>query len=229
MCTACVGLFEDYNLGLPFPKINPEPVDKVVLIWGGASSVGSCGIQAAKAAGLEVASTASAHNAEYCKSIGADYVFDYKKEGVVEEIVGALKGKAFAGVFAAVMGEDVYIKSAEIAIQLGGKQMVATVLPENMAYDKPLPGGVQIGYSEFSDLVLGDTLLTSRKDWGDSLKNTPLGPAIWERWMPAALANGTLQCKPDAYVVGQGLEKIQEACDLMRAGASARKYVVELP
>lgn len=150
MCTACTGLFEDYNLGLPYPEVNPKPVNKTILIWGGASSVGSCGIQAAKAAGLEVATTASAKNFDYCRSIGADYVFDYKTETLVEDVVAALKGKDFAGVFAAVMGEDVYIKSAEIAIQLGGKQMVATVLPPQMKYDKPLPGGVEIGYSKLS-------------------------------------------------------------------------------
>ena len=150
MCTACTGLFEDYNLGLPYPEVNHEPVNKVVLVWGGASSVGSCGIQAAKAAGLEVATTASAKNADYCKGIGADYVFDYKTETLVDDVVATLKGKDFAGVFAAVMGEDVYAKSAEIAIQLGGKQMVATVLPPQMKYDKPLPGGVEIGYSKLS-------------------------------------------------------------------------------
>lgn len=158
MCTACTGLFEDYNLGLPYPEVSPKAVDKVVLIWGGASSVGSCGIQAAKAAGLEVATTASVKNADYCRSIGADYVFDYKTETIVDDVIKALKGKDFAGVFAAVMGEDVYIKSAEIAIGLGGKQMVATVLPEQMKYEHPLPGGVQIGYSELSTCQRTDRL-----------------------------------------------------------------------
>ena len=48
------------------------------------------------------------------------------------------------------------------------------------------------------------------------------------KWMPAALANGSLKCKPDPKVVGQGLEKIQEACDLIGKGVSATKLVVEL-
>lgn len=148
MCTACTALFEDYNLGLPFPQVEPEPVNKVILVWGGASSVGSCGIQAAKSAGLEVAATASAKNFDYCRSIGADHVFDYKSDTVVDDVVSALKGKEFAGVFAAVMGEDVYNKGAEIATKLGGKQMVATVLPPAMKHDRPLPGGVELGYSK---------------------------------------------------------------------------------
>ena len=149
MCTAATALFEEYNLGLPLPQVEPpKPVGKVVLIWGGASSVGSCGIQASKSAGLEVATTASVHNHEYCRSIGADYVFDYKKEGIVDDIVKALKGKEFAGVFSAVFGEDVYIKGAEIASRLGGKQMVATVLPLTMKTDVKLAEGVELGYSK---------------------------------------------------------------------------------
>ncbi len=47
--------------------------------------------------------------------------------------------------------------------------------------------------------------------------------------MTAALANGSLKCKPDPHVVGQGLEAIQEACDMMGKGASAQKFVVEIP
>ena len=148
MCTAAVGLFEKDRLELPYPQVEPKPSGKVLLIWGGSSSVGNCGIQAAKAAGLTVATTAGAHNLEYCKSIGADYAFDHKSESVVDDVVSALKGKEFAGVFDAVIGAETYIKSAEIASQLGGKQMVATVLPAMMAYNEPLPGGVEIAYSK---------------------------------------------------------------------------------
>ncbi|KAK3725941.1 hypothetical protein LTR37_000089 [Vermiconidia calcicola] len=212
MCTACTGLFEKSTLGLPLPQLQPKPNGKVLVVWGGSSSVGSCAIQAAKAAGFEVAATAGAHNLEYCKSIGADYAFDYKTDTLVEDVVAALKGKDSAGVFNAVMGEETYIKCAEIASQLGGTQIMSSVLPPNMPYDKPLPGGVKLAYNFCYEL-----------------KGTEVGPAIWQQWVPAALANGTLKCKPDAYVVGQGLEKIQEAVDAWKSGASARKYVVEIP
>lgn len=55
-----------------------------------------------------------------------------------------------------------------------------------------------------------------------------VGPAVWADWLPKALANGTLKCKPDPLVVGKGLEKIQEACDRGMKGVSAAKLVVEL-
>ena len=149
MCAAAVGLFEKDNLKLGLPSAVSKAVSgKAVLVWGGSSSVGSCAIQAAKSAGYVVAATAGQHNLEYCKSLGADFVFDHRSGSVVEDVVAALKSKEFCGVFAAVMGEDVYVKSAEICVQLGGVQMVSTVLPPFMPYEKPLPGDVKLVYSK---------------------------------------------------------------------------------
>ena len=66
-------------------------------------------------------------------------------------------------------------------------------------------------------------------DWGAWLRDTQVGPAIWHDWVPGALTNGSLKCKPGPDIVGQGLEKIQEAVDMMKSGASAQKFVVEIP
>jgi len=129
LSTAAVGLFDKDTLALPFPQIHPKPTGKVVLVWGGGSSVGSCAIQLLVAAGLEVAATASAHNLEYLKGLGAKYVFDHKSASVVEDIVGALEGKMFAGAFNAVMPPDTFVKCGRIASRLGGRKHVATVLP----------------------------------------------------------------------------------------------------
>jgi hypothetical protein len=37
-----------------------------------------------------------------------------------------------------------------------------------------------------------------------------------------------MKCKPDSQVVGEGLEYVQEALDLMAKGVSAKKLVVKL-
>lgn len=47
-------------------------------------------------------------------------------------------------------------------------------------------------------------------------------------WMAKALENGTLQCKPDPTVIGEGLESIQLGLDVLRKGVSATKIVVRL-
>lgn len=71
-----------------------------------------------------------------------------KSETIVEDIVKALKGKDFAGAFDAIIGPETYVKCAEITHQLGGTQILQTVLPAHMPYDEPLPGKVEIRYSK---------------------------------------------------------------------------------
>ncbi|OCK77228.1 zinc-binding oxidoreductase CipB [Lepidopterella palustris CBS 459.81] len=214
LSTAAVSLFQKDTLALPHPQINPKPNGKVILVWGGGSSVGSNGVQLAKAAGFEVAATASAHNFDYLKGLGADYVFDARKEDVVDDIVTTLKGKEFGGAFAAISEPDTIRKCAQIASKLGGNKFVATVLPgpPTMAVPEGLPADVKTSYC-----------------WGSSLKHNEVGDAIYGKWVTAALANGQLKCKPDPLVVGQGLGKIQDALAKWREGVSARKVVVELP
>lgn len=60
------------------------------------------------------------------------------------------------------------------------------------------------------------------------MKGNEVGDAVFVEWIPKALANGTLKCKPDGKVVGKGLESIQAACDAWSAGVSAQKIVVEI-
>lgn len=51
---------------------------------------------------------------------------------------------------------------------------------------------------------------------------------VWVEWLTPALERGIMRCKPEPEVVGQGLGVLQEACDLMGKGVSAKKLVVEL-
>lgn len=64
-----------------FRKLPMENI-KTILIQGGAGGVGGFGVQLAKNAGKTVISTASEHNHDYVKSLGADHVIDYRDEDV---------------------------------------------------------------------------------------------------------------------------------------------------
>jgi len=55
-----------------------------VLIVGGSGGVGSFAVQLAKIAGAEVSALAGSSNHEFMRSLGADYVFDYKDDFVKE-------------------------------------------------------------------------------------------------------------------------------------------------
>lgn len=97
--TAAHGLFHPDYLGLPYPTTNPKKTGQIILVWGGASSVGSCAIQLAVAAGIDVVTTASANNFEYCKKLGARAVFDYKDASVVDNLKKELANGKLAGVY----------------------------------------------------------------------------------------------------------------------------------
>jgi hypothetical protein len=60
------------------------------------------------------------------------------------------------------------------------------------------------------------------------LKDNEVGPAIFEAFLPKALAAATFQSKPSAEVVGKGLEAVQGGLDELKKGVSAKKYVISL-
>lgn len=157
MCTAAVTLFQKDTLALDLPRLDAKPNGKVVLAWGGASAVGTNGIQLLKAAGYDVAAVAGERNHQYCKDLGAKYVFDHRALDVEKQILEALKGKTFAGVSCFIMSQDIIAMCARIAAQLGDNaknKFVATVMAPGMDYQGELPEGVSIGYCKCSWFVV---------------------------------------------------------------------------
>ncbi|MFE4145065.1 zinc-binding dehydrogenase [Peribacillus sp. YIM B13472] len=75
-----------------FRKLPMEQIE-TILIHGGAGGVGGFGVQLAKHAGKKVISTASSHNHEYVKSLGADYVIDYNEENVITRVMEITSGR----------------------------------------------------------------------------------------------------------------------------------------
>ncbi|MCK6259111.1 zinc-binding dehydrogenase [Fictibacillus sp. KIGAM418] len=105
---------------LPFDQV------ETILIHGGAGGVGGFGVQMAKLAGKLVISTASSHNHDYVKSLGADYVIDYREEDIKAKVMEITSGRGVDAVVDAVsrqsatdsldllafMGHIVYIAGA---------------------------------------------------------------------------------------------------------------------
>ena len=205
--TASCGLFQKDFLALQYPTLTPKPTGKTVLVWGGATSVGSNAIQLAVAAGYEVIATASAKNFEYVKNLGAREAFDYNSKTVTDDLVNACKSTTVAGVFAATHAPGVYESCAEFLLQSEGVRFIAACRhpPENV------PDGISI-----------------KMMFASTLKDNEVSKVVYEDFLPKALAEGKYIAAPDAEVVGKGLEIVQSAFEVQKKGMSAKKVVVLL-
>jgi NADPH:quinone reductase-like Zn-dependent oxidoreductase len=209
VCTASCGLFHPDFLELSLPTWpKRESTGKALLVWGGASSVGSNAIQLATSAGYDVIATASAKNFDHVKSLGATVVVDYQNPDVVANLMETIKDRNMVGAFDAIGG-----LSWAPLIELFSKVVVAnpfiaTVLPN---FPTDLLNGIVI--KQVQALYIMDNHVSK---------------AIWEDFLPNALEEGSYVPAPPPQVVGQGLGALQDAVDLQMQGMSARKAVVVL-
>lgn len=234
--TAAAGLFEKDQLGLDHSRLgSATPRDEVVVIWGGATAVGGNAIQLARAAGYRVVTTASPKNHDRMRRLGADAVFDYRDPDAAARIVEAVGGSRVAGVLAVAVG------SAEPCLRIAratGATRIAMASPPVSFYDQPRRGGLSLARIRLF-LTLGTRMallqvgsrvrgITPSFIWGSAIATSPVGPAVWRGYLPAALASGSHELYPEARIAGDGLPAIQGAIDTLRGGVSARKLVITL-
>ncbi|KAI9670380.1 MAG: hypothetical protein M1817_004423 [Caeruleum heppii] len=207
LSTAAAGLYQS-DLALPDPSTSPIPTGKTILVWAGSSSVGSSAIQLAVAAGLEVVTTASKHNFEYCKKLGAREVVDYRSPSVVEDLVAALPKGKVVGAFDAIGKRDTIMVIAQVLTQVGADFISAV-----QSAPEDLPANIK-----------------SKPIFATSVAAEPDGTAkaVYKDFLPAALASGQWKPAPGPKVVGTGLEQLQAGVDILRKGVSATKLVVTL-
>jgi NADPH:quinone reductase-like Zn-dependent oxidoreductase len=230
LTTAAAGLFEKDQLNLQLPS-GAKPTGKTLIVWGGSTSVGCNTIQLGVAAGYEVFTTASPANFELCKRLGASQVFNYKSKTVVADMLAALKGKTCAG--AMTIGDGGAEACMEILSQVPGNKFIAMASfpvlkeePKSLATLKTMYHFVSwIVAFKSRGLVKG---VKSNFLIGSSIGYNDIGRAIWEDYVPKALADGTFIPAPEPYIFGKGLESIQAACDYQSKGVSAKKVVVTL-
>ncbi|MBS0472593.1 MAG: zinc-binding alcohol dehydrogenase family protein [Proteobacteria bacterium] len=233
--TAACGLFQSDLLALEKPGARPEPRDRWVIVWGGATSVGCNAIQLAVAAGYDVVTIASPKNHDYMRKLGAAHAFDYRSRSVERDIVATLKGKQLAGALA--IGAGSVDNCVRILAQCEGRKFVANC-SSPLSIDVLARGDrLRLGrmVAIVPSLVLANlrTRRLSRR-YGipakffdaSSVFDNEIGPAIFRDYLGAALADGRFRPAPPPRVVGHGLKDIQKAFDIQRQGVSASKIVV---
>lgn len=207
LSTAAAGLYGTDFLALPLPTAKPKPTGKTILIWGGSSGVGASAIQLAIASGFEVVTTASPQNFGFCKTLGARAVFDHRNPSVVGDLVEELSKGSSAGAYICAGNEEATKNVIQVTAKLGGGFIAhAPLLPDNL----DVPATVEIKFV-----------------WG-LINGMDFASAVYRDFLPQALESGQFKPVPTAKVAGHGLEGIQGALDMLKAGVSATKLVVKL-
>ncbi len=236
LATAACGLFQKDHLALEYPSVPPKPTGKSVLIWGGSTSVGSNGIQLAVSAGYDVITTASPRNFDYVRKLGASQVFDYNSPAVVQDIIKALKGQTIAGALAIGAGSTdacldiVHNCEGNKFVSMASAPIGFEAMPDRPGFSfKIFPLVLQLlrANASLRRKSRRRHVQTNFID-GGTIANNEVSRVIYEQFLPRALAEGQYIAAPDPYVVGRGLEYIQEGLDLQRKGVSAKKVVITL-
>lgn len=202
-----------YNIGVPRDAAY-TPADKQgVLIWGGASSVGSAAVQVVKSMGFTVYTTASEKHHEYLKTLGASRVFDYKDEHVVEKIVKAAKEDGLIVQVGYNASGDQLKECLEVLKQLNvngtAKLASAVPLPEN----PPTAEGVEVKF------------VASPIDMEE---RTKFFHFVFLVWLKKKLETGEFVPSPKTQVVEGGLASANKILDEWRKGVSGVKLVLEV-
>ena len=234
--TAASALFQKDQLGLDHPTAgghHPAPRQSVV-VWGGSTSVGSNAIQLAVAAGYRVVTTASPHNHDRMRALGAEHVVDYRSPSAVSDLLTLLDDQTVAGIFAVGTGSaepclTIAIATGARRLCLASPSVSMSTLPRRRSLLALSRFGLQMA-SRVAPLMVRSRLrgIRTRFVWGSSLMTNEVGPMLWNDFLPKALADKSYVTAPRAEVVGTGLQSIQPALDAVREGASATKFVVLL-
>ncbi|KAI0355517.1 GroES-like protein [Trametes cingulata] len=199
------------------PEGQTEYKGTPAFIVGGAASLGQYAIQLAKMAGHDpIITTASLHNTELLKSLGATHVLDRHRsnESILAELPTLTGGKPIHFAFAAyLLSGPEPLRLARDALAPGGALGIVAPGPERFPEDCQNPGeGKRVGY------VYGSPLVPSNRECGREMFEHLTG------W----LEKGLLKPNP-IEVLPNGLAGIQEGLDRMKAGKISGKKLVARP
>ncbi|RYP00426.1 hypothetical protein DL764_006511 [Monosporascus ibericus] len=201
------------SIGIPL-NTKYTPQDKqAVLIWGGASSVGTFAIQSAKSLGFTVYATASSKHYIYLKKLGAHGVFDYKASDVVSQIIDMVKKNG------------VNLHTAHCVVN-GSLQPVLDVLKQTK--------GDAVAKVTHSPVLPPDHPTLDKTEIKFNFPS--MDPVIRDKhmyecfhiWLQDNLKSGSVVPSPSIQIKRGGLEGLNIALDKLRAGVSGTKIVVPI-
>ncbi|KAI4222129.1 MAG: hypothetical protein L6R36_006391 [Xanthoria steineri] len=205
-----------YTVGLPLQDTLYTPADKKgVLVWGGASSIGTGAIQSAKMLGFTVYTTASPKHHAYLKALGAKATFDYKDESAVAKIVQTAQGDGIdlSIAFDAAGQVRSCLDILKEFKKAGGGRTPQLATAVAMSDHTPTEDGVEVKF------VAAPT---------DERPRTEFFAFVMNGWLKGKLETGAYRPSPAIKVVEGGLEGLNKGLDELKGGVSGTKLVVEV-
>lgn len=220
------GLYQ--SLKLPLPN-DAEGIRKSagtpVLIYGGSTATGSLAIQFAKLSGYTVIATASPHNFDYVKGLGADAVFDYNSPTCSKDIREHTNDK-LAHVFDCISEGDSTKISVESMGSAGGVYSTLLPVPNDKVHgiNDKVKNNTTLAYS-----VMGEAFKFGPKHVPAKPEDFEFAKMFWEL-ARSLLQKGKVRVhRISVNEGGKGLEGVLKGMDLMRQGkVSGRKLVYTL-
>ena len=200
-----------YSMGIPCDMTFKAGPNQGMLVWGGASSVGSAAIQTANLLGFKVYATASTKHHEYLKTLGARRLFDYKDEHVVTSIVKTVREDQVA-LYLGYDSVGALQPCQQVLKRLNGDgTKLVTTVP--LKPDSPVAEGV-------------DTVFVAAP--ADEAQRNEFSHFVFGEWLKKKLATGAFKPSPGLKVIEGGLEGLNQGLDELRKGVSGFKLVVEV-
>lgn len=184
-----------------------------MLIWGGASSVGTLSVQSANSLGFTVYATASPKHHDHLKKLGAHAVFDYKAGDVVSQIVEAVKN------------DGVNMHTAHCVVD-GGLQPTLDVIKETKG-----DAAAKVAHSPMlppDHPTLENTEITFNFPSMDPAERSKHIYQCFHEWLNDGLRSGSVVPSPALQIEGGGLDGLNAALDKLRAGVSGAKIVLPI-
>jgi threonine dehydrogenase-like Zn-dependent dehydrogenase len=231
--TAIDALFNTLGFGFPAAGLDGRDATGVpILIWGGASAVGTGAIQVAKAAGFSpIFATASPKNHKSLLKIGVSQVFDYNSPTVVEDIKHAVaqSGKKLTVVVDAVsvglgqLGGSSDTRTANNTPDLARRCISDDVPAEDLLLSSVLP----VDHDQSWKLCIGVRPYGESFFFGGANSQNPLFPTRMKRYMDWFVANHAGFWQPilrNTIVKGadRGIEEIRRVAN----GATSKEKVL---
>ncbi|KAF1953080.1 enoyl reductase [Byssothecium circinans] len=207
------GLYQTLGLPLPPAKVE-EPTS--ILIYGASTATGTLAVQYAKLSGLKVFATASPHNFNLVKKLGADEVFDYKDPDVGAKIRAATNDSLGYVWDTISEGTSPAISAAALSSK-GGKY--GTILPVKDFPRDDVKRSFTLAYTALGEKY-NDTFPANKQDFDFAVK-------FWR--LSAELINsGKVKTHP-AEVRSGGLDAIPQGLkDLKEGKVSGKKLVYKV-